>query len=192
MSSESDEELAALAKILEAKVKGRHSRRKLGPITPKEAVALIGYIESFDMASEKRIHNVTDKGNHEIKYNRNELQSGLTKLVEIAAASNSTLNNRKSRRLEALSWLKNSKITSAFASNHFDTTSEVAEVVKGLYTLGAAKVEFEVKDEDDYSETMIVLGSEESEERLFCYIGSLHPDKAQYECDSFFWRVWWD
>jgi len=192
MSSESDEELAALAKIVEASVKGRHSRRKLGPISPKEAAALIGYVESFEMASEKQIHNVIDKGDHEIKYNRNELQSGLTKLVEIAAASNSTLNNRKSPRVEGISWLKNSKVTAAFASNRFDTTSKVIEVVKGLYTLGAIRVEIEVEDEGNYSETMIVHGSEESEERLFCYIGSLHPDEVQYERGSFFWRLWWD
>src|SRR2546426_4474423 len=192
MSSESDEELAALAKILEANVKGRHSRRKLGPITPKEAAALIGYIESFEMASEKQIHSVTDKGDREIKYNMNESQSGLTKLVEIAAASNSTLNNRKSRRVEALSWLKNSKITSAFAGNRFGRTSKVVEVVRGLYTLGAVTVEIEVEHDDNYSEIMVVHGSEESEERLFCYIGSLHPDEVQYERGSFFWRLWWD
>ena len=96
MSSESDEELAALAKILEANVKGRHSRRKLGPITPKEAAALIGYIESFEMASEKQTHSVTDKGDYEVKYDKNELQSGLTKLVEIAAASNSDVREDES------------------------------------------------------------------------------------------------
>ena len=101
-------------------------------------------------------------------------------------------NNRKSHRVEALSWLKNSKVTSAFASNRFGTTSEVVEVVKGLYTLGAVRVEIEVQDEGDYSETMIVHGSEESEERLFCYIGSLRPDEVQYERGSFFWRLWWD
>ena len=102
------------------------------------------------------------------------------------------MSNRKSRRVEALSWLKNSNVASAFASNHFDTTSKVVEVVKGLYTLGAVKVEIEVEDDDDYSETMIVHGSEESEERLFCYVGSLHPDEVQYERGSFFWRLWWD
>ena len=192
MSSESDEGLAALAKIVEASVKGRHSRRKLGPMTSKEAVALIGYIESFEMASEKQTHSVTDKGDYEVKHDKNELQSGLIKLVEIAAAPNSTLNNRKSRRVEALSWLKNSKITSAFAGNRFGRTSEVVEVVKGLYTLGAVRVEIEVEDDDNYSETMIVHGSEESEERLFCYIGSLHPDEVQCERGSFFWRLWWD
>ena len=94
--------------------------------------------------------------------------------------------------MEAISWLKNSKVTSAFAANRFGKTNKVIEVVKGLYALGAVKVEIEVKDDDDYSETMIVLGSEESEERLFCYIGSLHPDEVQYERGSFFWRLWWD
>src|SRR5713226_7992783 len=96
MSSESNEELAALTKIVEASVKGGHSRRKLGPISPKEAAALIGYIESFEMASEKQIHSVTDKGDYEVKYDENELQSGLTKLVEIAAASNSDVRGDES------------------------------------------------------------------------------------------------
>ena len=89
LNSDSDEELKALAKIIETSVKGRHSKRKLGPITPKEAAALIGYIESFEMASEKQIHSVTDKGDYEVKYDKNALQSGLTKLVGIAAAANS-------------------------------------------------------------------------------------------------------
>ena len=68
------------------------------------------------------------------------------------------MNSRKSRRVEALSWLKSSKVTSAFASNRFGRTSKVVEVAKGLYTLGAVKVEIEVKDDNDYSETMIVHG----------------------------------
>jgi len=89
LNSDSDEELKALVKIIETSVKGRHSKRKLGPITPKEAAALIGYIESFEMASEKQTHSVTDKGDYEVEYDKNDLQSGLTKLVEIAAASDS-------------------------------------------------------------------------------------------------------
>ncbi len=102
------------------------------------------------------------------------------------------MSNRKSRRVEALSWLKNSKITSAFAGNRFGMTVKVIEVVESLYTLGAVRVEIEVEDDGNYSETMIVHGSEGSEEKLFCYIGSLHPDEMHYERGSFFWRLWWD
>jgi|SRR5437867_2419957 len=85
MSSESAEELAALAKIVEASVKGSHSRRKLGPITPKEAAALLGYIDSIEMIIAKRTRNVTDREDRDVDYDKDKLQTGLIKLVKIAA-----------------------------------------------------------------------------------------------------------
>ena len=95
-------------------------------------------------------------------------------------------------RTEALEWLQRSKITAPFASNRFQNVEEVAEVIRTLYSLGASLVEVELEDETDYSETMIIHGSDRSEQGIFSFIGSLQPDEVQYERGSFFWRLWWD
>ena len=161
--------------------------RGSGGLSPKDAPPKAR--DAFDKWYEK-LTRVSEESLDKAKKIRDQVVEALNNLSGEGPEPRG--NNRKSHRVEALSWLKNSKVTSAFASNRFGTTSEVVEVVKGLYTLGAVRVEIEAEDDDSYSETMIVHGSEESEERLFCYIGSLRADEVQYERGSFFWRLWWD
>ena len=82
--SDAGEEFAALTKLVEASLNRNRQKEKLGPITQKEAIALLEYIDSLESPTEKR--NVTEV-NSAIGRRQNELWLGLTKLIRIAAAS---------------------------------------------------------------------------------------------------------
>ena len=84
LNSDSDEELKALVKIIETSVKGRRTKRKLEQITAREAAALLGYIDSIEIIIAKRTRSVTDRDDRDVDYDKDELQTGLIKLVKIA------------------------------------------------------------------------------------------------------------
>jgi len=86
-----DEELAELTRLVKDSVKARQSRRPLGPITPREAAALLAYVDYLETASEKRTEHVTDKDDREIDYDENDLRSALTKLIEIGSTPDSAV-----------------------------------------------------------------------------------------------------
>ncbi len=96
------------------------------------------------------------------------------------------------RRVEARSWLRNSRNTSPFGGNRFEGKQEAVDAVEKLYAAGASLVEIELELDDSYSEVMIVHGSEDTEAPIFQCIGTLCPNEAYYERGSFFWRLWWD
>jgi hypothetical protein len=101
------------------------------------------------------------------------------------------MNYSKPRR-EALSWLRESRITSPFASNHFQGRDEITEVVKKLYSVGASLVEVQLDENANHSDTLIIHGSEQCENAIFSFVGQLHPDELYFERGNYFWRLWWD
>lgn len=107
------------------------------------------------------------------------------------------------RKSEALSWLRANENESAFATNYFGTTEEAIEAVERLYAAGASLVEVVVSDDDrqrraiemeggEYSETLLVHGSEAAEDKLAQAIRAVEPDESHFERGSFTWRLWWD
>ena len=83
--SDAGNQLATIAELLRAGANSMQQKRKLEQITAREAAALLGYIDSIEMIIAKRTRNVTDREDRDVDYDKDKLQTGLIKLVKIAA-----------------------------------------------------------------------------------------------------------
>ena len=83
--SDAGNQLATIAELLRAGANSMQQKRKLEQITAREAAALLGYIDSIEMIIAKRTRNVTDREDRAVDYDKDKLQTGLIKLVKIAA-----------------------------------------------------------------------------------------------------------
>jgi hypothetical protein len=97
------------------------------------------------------------------------------------------------KQAEALGWLNEVKSDAAFASDKFETTADAIAAVKRIYEAGARKVRVEFDEKDEiHTSRLIVLGTEESTQRIFSVIWSLNPDEIHFYRGDQSWKLWWD
>jgi len=106
--------------------------------------------------------------------------------------------------MEALSWLKNSKNHSAFASNYFGDTQSALEFVERVYEAGAIKIEVDnIYDEEDrilregdaYADTFLIHLPADKGKRLdvMSVVCASRPDEIDDDWNSDEpIRIWWD
>jgi hypothetical protein len=95
LDSENKKELESLTKLLEDAEAKRLSllKKKLEPLTSREAYALLGYITRLEKIKDR--YSSHEKSipkewiSDEVGYDQHELQHGLAKLIGIAAAPSS-------------------------------------------------------------------------------------------------------